>query len=135
MKWVPVYFHLMEKRRKKFSKIFWTKVRIFSLVSFSFLWLFKSDIFFFFWRFADLDWPESDEMSDNMRQTIDSLLTLNPEERSNGYDLRKQSLFQNIQWDNLLSVEPPFVPQPDSEYDTSYFKGKYNYFFLLALHR
>lgn len=80
--------------------------------------------YFLFWHLAALDWPEPDEMSDNMRQTIDSLLTLNPEERSNGYDLRKQQLFQNIQWDHLLSVEPPFVPQPDSEYDTSYFRGK-----------
>lgn len=72
-----------------------------------------------------MDWPEEDEMSGNMRQSIDGLLTLDPEERFNGYDLRKMSLFQHIEWDNLLSVEPPFIPQPDSVYDTSYFRGKY----------
>lgn len=51
------------------------------------------------------------------------LLTLDPEQRCKGNDLRKMPLFEEIDWNDLLSVDPPFVPQPDSIYDTSYFKG------------
>lgn len=71
-----------------------------------------------------LEWPEEDEMSVFMKQTIDALLTTDPEKRSNGHNVRKMPLFEDIQWDDLLSVEPPFIPQPDSEDDTSYFRSK-----------
>lgn len=74
-------------------------------------------------EFPDYDDPIID-MSEHMRQTIDKLLTLDPEERSNGYDLRDMQLFQSIKWDNLLSTKPPFIPEPENARDTSYFTGK-----------
>ena len=76
----------------------------------------------------DLEFPDYDdpiiEMSEHMRQTIDKLLTLDPEERSNGFDLREMQLFKSIKWDNLLSTKPPFIPEPENPRDTSYFVGK-----------
>lgn len=74
---------------------------------------------------SDLEWPEGEEaLSVNMETAINSLLTLDPEQRSNGNDLRKMGLFQHINWNDLLSIEPPFIPQPDSIYDTSYFRSQ-----------
>lgn len=37
--------------------------------------------------------------------------------------VKKMSAFKNIDWDNLLNMEPPFVPEPDNSLDTSYFEG------------
>ncbi|XP_065202255.1 serine/threonine-protein kinase greatwall [Planococcus citri] len=72
-----------------------------------------------------LDWPEGDEaLSSEMEAAINSLLTLEPEKRNTGADLRDMPLFHYISWDNLLSVEPPFIPKPDSIDDTSYFKAR-----------
>ena len=75
--------------------------------------------------YIGLEWPEEDEMSGFMKQTIDALLNTNPDRRSNGQNLRKMSLFRDIPWEDLLSIEPPFIPQPDSEDDTSYFRSKW----------
>lgn len=38
--------------------------------------------------------------------------------------MRKLSFFAGVDWDHLLEVEPPFVPQPDNDADTTYFEGK-----------
>lgn len=38
--------------------------------------------------------------------------------------VRKLSFFSGVDWDRLLEVEPPFVPQPDDDADTTYFEGK-----------
>jgi hypothetical protein len=32
-------------------------------------------------------------------------------------------LFSGVDWDNLLSITAPFVPQPDDSMDTVYFQG------------
>ena len=32
--------------------------------------------------------------------------------------------FSDVDWDNLLEIEPLFVPQPDDDMDTTYFKRK-----------
>ena len=34
------------------------------------------------------------------------------------------SLFSSLDWNNLLEMEPPFLPQPDDARDTTYFEGK-----------
>jgi hypothetical protein len=38
-------------------------------------------------------------------------------------ELKKNPLFRKIDWENIHSVEPPFVPNPDDDSDTSYFNG------------
>lgn len=32
--------------------------------------------------------------------------------------------FKSIDWDNLQSTEPPFVPQPENPTDTGYFEPR-----------
>jgi hypothetical protein len=32
-------------------------------------------------------------------------------------------LFSGVDWDNLLSMTAPFIPQPDDSMDTVYFQG------------
>lgn len=73
----------------------------------------------------ELEWPEGEEaLSSNAQQAIEALLTLDPILRPSGPEVKKMQQFANIQWDNLLNATPPFVPQPDSIGDTSYFQGK-----------
>ena len=39
-------------------------------------------------------------------------------------EVRRMDFFHGLDWNNLLDVEPPFVPNPDDATDTSYFDGK-----------
>ncbi|KAE8743965.1 serine/threonine-protein kinase-like, partial [Frankliniella occidentalis] len=71
----------------------------------------------------DIPWPEGDELlSPEAVSAIEAILTLDPFKRPNGADVRKMSLFREINWENLLNTEAPFIPQPDSSTDTCYFQ-------------
>ena len=37
--------------------------------------------------------------------------------------VKKMDYFKGLDWNHLLDLEPPFVPQPDDETDTTYFEG------------
>ena len=39
-------------------------------------------------------------------------------------ELRSHPLFEGLDWDSLLDMEAPFVPNPDDEMDTTYFDGE-----------
>ncbi|KAL1110366.1 hypothetical protein AAG570_007897, partial [Ranatra chinensis] len=72
----------------------------------------------------ELEWPEGDEaLSANAVVAIESLLTIDPEKRPSGRELRSMKLFSHIDWLNLHNMKAPFVPQPDNSMDTSYFQG------------
>ena len=34
------------------------------------------------------------------------------------------AVFDSIDWENLLNMEAPWIPQPDDNLDTAYFEGK-----------
>ncbi|XP_041367481.1 serine/threonine-protein kinase greatwall-like [Gigantopelta aegis] len=75
----------------------------------------------------DIPWPENDEvLSDPARHAIDVLLTMDPRDRPNAEVVKGLSLFCDTDWDNLLKMEAPFVPQPDDDTDTSYFEARMN---------
>lgn len=75
--------------------------------------------------YKELEWPEGDEaLSNSAQEAIEALLTLDPKLRPSGPEVKKMPQFANIQWDNLLHAMPPFIPQPESLGDTSYFQGK-----------
>ena len=42
-------------------------------------------------------------------------------------------LFVETDWDTLLEMEAPFIPQPDDETDTTYFAGELFTYKLFAL--
>jgi len=44
--------------------------------------------------------------------------------------LKENSLFENINWDNIHNTAAPFKPNPDDDTDTSYFVGNSNFCFL-----
>ncbi len=40
-------------------------------------------------------------------------------------ELQHHGLFAGIDWNRIREQEPPFVPEPDDELDTTYFQGNY----------
>nr|XP_054757086.1 serine/threonine-protein kinase greatwall-like [Lytechinus pictus] len=102
----------------------------------------------------DLSWPEGDEAISVIAQDlIEKLLTLAPEQRPTAIDVKqheflneldwdhvreveqilpklissdvKQHEFLNeLDWDHVRELEPPFVPAPDDETDTTYFDAR-----------
>ncbi|XP_001601387.1 serine/threonine-protein kinase greatwall isoform X1 [Nasonia vitripennis] len=73
----------------------------------------------------DVPWPEGEEsLSANAMAAIDSLLTLDQNVRPSAKEVRTMKLFENFPWDDPQKAEPPFVPQPDDNYDTCYFQAR-----------
>lgn len=77
----------------------------------------------------NIEWPTDDEaLSENTVNAIEQLLTSDPELRPNASQVMAMPVFSNIQWDNLLSTDPPFVPDPHDMTDTAYFQPRNNLF-------
>ncbi|XP_042897815.1 serine/threonine-protein kinase greatwall isoform X2 [Parasteatoda tepidariorum] len=73
----------------------------------------------------DIPWPEGDEaLSETAKNVIDLLLTPDPSSRPGVKELRTWPLFENIVWENILNMEAPFIPYPDSNTDTTYFDAR-----------
>ena len=85
----------------------------------------------------DVPWPEEEEaLSESAIKAIDSFLTLDQHARPIASDVRKMSLFKDFPWDEPQKAMPPFIPQPDDNYDTCYFQGAYYtsfYFFAIPV--
>uniref|UniRef100_A0A6I8PLG4 Serine/threonine-protein kinase greatwall n=1 Tax=Ornithorhynchus anatinus TaxID=9258 RepID=A0A6I8PLG4_ORNAN len=75
----------------------------------------------------DIPWPQGEEkLSDNSRNAIGILLTLDNTKRAGLKELKCHPLFKDVDWDNLQNQTMPFIPQPDDETDTSYFEARNN---------
>ncbi|XP_060086452.1 serine/threonine-protein kinase greatwall-like [Ylistrum balloti] len=75
----------------------------------------------------DIPWPDGEEaLSDNAQNVIDELLTMDPDLRPSAKDVKAMPFFAEVDWNNLLDITPPFIPQPDDEEDTIYFQAKNN---------
>ncbi|XP_050666259.1 serine/threonine-protein kinase greatwall isoform X6 [Leptidea sinapis] len=73
----------------------------------------------------NIEWPEADEaLSAEAVGAIESLLTMDPSCRPAAAEVRIMPLFRNVDWDNQLNAEPPFVPTPDDIHDTGYFNAR-----------
>ncbi|KAM7390196.1 hypothetical protein PAMA_008395 [Pampus argenteus] len=73
----------------------------------------------------DIPWPEGDEeLSDNSRNAIEILLTMDMTKRAGLKALKCHPLFAGLDWDNLQNQPMPFIPQPEDETDTSYFEAR-----------
>eukprot|EP00003_Mantamonas_plastica_P009104 TRINITY_DN1837_c0_g1_i2.p1 TRINITY_DN1837_c0_g1~~TRINITY_DN1837_c0_g1_i2.p1 ORF type:complete len:260 (+),score=83.97 TRINITY_DN1837_c0_g1_i2:842-1621(+) len=69
----------------------------------------------------ELQYPASEKiMSDECWDLIKSLLTVNSK-RSTFEEIIAHPFFKDIDFDNLESLQPPFIPQLENELDTSYF--------------
>lgn len=66
-------------------------------------------------------------MQDEAKDLITQLLRNNPRERigsGGAHQVKEHEFFQSVDWDGLLRQKAEFVPQLDSEEDTSYFDSK-----------
>lgn len=77
----------------------------------------------------NIDWPTDDEaLSANTVNAIEQLLTSDQDLRPSATQVMAMPVFASIRWDNLLSTEPPFVPDPHGITDTAYFKARNDLF-------
>ncbi|XP_023931930.1 microtubule-associated serine/threonine-protein kinase 3-like isoform X3 [Lingula anatina] len=75
---------------------------------------------------VDIEWPEEEEYSvdEDSKNLIISLLQQNPIDRlgtGGAHEVREHVFFLGLDWDGLLRQKAEFIPQLDSEEDTSYF--------------
>ncbi|CAK1601958.1 unnamed protein product [Parnassius mnemosyne] len=73
----------------------------------------------------NIEWPEADEaLSPEAVSAIEALLTMEPTDRPAAKEVRVMPLFRNVDWENQLNKQPPFVPTPDDLFDTGYFQAR-----------
>ena len=72
-----------------------------------------------------VEWPEGEEaLSPNAVNVIIGLLNPEPKQRMNLSQLKQHELFKNVNWNNLLNEQTPFIPKPDHNMDTCYFETR-----------
>ncbi|NXU48254.1 MAST4 kinase, partial [Turnix velox] len=73
----------------------------------------------------EIIWPEKDEAPPpDAQDLITLLLRQNPLERlgtGGAYEVKQHQFFRNLDWNSLLRQKAEFIPQLESEDDTSYF--------------
>ncbi|XP_062984062.1 microtubule-associated serine/threonine-protein kinase 4 isoform X2 [Elgaria multicarinata webbii] len=73
----------------------------------------------------EINWPEKDEAPPpDAQELIALLLRQNPLERlgtGGAYEVKQHQFFQHLDWNSLLRQKAEFIPQLESEDDTSYF--------------
>lgn len=73
----------------------------------------------------NVEWPTDDEaLSSSVVEAILALLTHDPDLRPDAGKLMKMDAFRNVNWTNLQSTVPPFVPDPSDLTDTAYFQAR-----------
>jgi serine/threonine-protein kinase greatwall len=63
-------------------------------------------------------------LSQEAVDVVESMLTMEPSERPEADFYKKMSYFNDIDFDNIMAVEPPFIPNPNDPLDTGYFNAK-----------
>ena len=72
-----------------------------------------------------LEWPEGEESLSNVAvSAILALLEVNPADRADGPTVRAMPLTKDVNWDNILNMQAPFIPNPDHASDTTYFDAR-----------
>ncbi|XP_066910266.1 serine/threonine-protein kinase greatwall-like [Clytia hemisphaerica] len=73
----------------------------------------------------DLLWPEGEEaLSEPTVVAIERFLTVDPDKRPKADEVKTMDCFGSIDWNDIHNQQAPFVPQPDDNYDTTYFNAK-----------
>ncbi|CAF4465288.1 unnamed protein product [Rotaria socialis] len=74
-------------------------------------------------------WPDDDEneLDEDSINVIKGLLSYDPSLRLQLDDLKKEVFFNGVDWENLMNIQPPFIPAPDNDSDTFYFEGKFSF--------
>ena len=70
----------------------------------------------------EMEWPENEEaLPPNAVDAVMKFLNPIPSERMRLEQMKEHEFFKDVNWDNLLNEQPPFIPQPDNMMDTFYF--------------
>ncbi|KAJ2722965.1 hypothetical protein GGI07_002977 [Coemansia sp. Benny D115] len=70
-----------------------------------------------------IDWPEEEGyVSEEAAELIKALLSPDPATRAHWKDIKAARLYEGWDMSQIRQMEPPFVPQPDDDVDTSYFE-------------
>jgi len=73
----------------------------------------------------DLIWPDGDEaLSIEATEVIKRLLVPKICDRYDSEGIKNHCFFKTVDWKNLHKVTPPFVPNPDDAFDTTYFEAR-----------
>lgn len=73
----------------------------------------------------NIEWPtENEALSNEVVQAIESLLVDEPEKRAGAQEIMTMEAFKHINWDDLLNMTPPFIPDPYDLTDTGYFQAR-----------
>ncbi|KAJ2736163.1 hypothetical protein H4R23_002064 [Coemansia sp. Cherry 401B] len=71
-----------------------------------------------------IDWPDEEGfVSPEAIDLINALLRPEPATRAHWKDIQASKLYEGWDLANVRQREPPFVPQPDDDIDTSYFEA------------
>ncbi|KAJ2344983.1 hypothetical protein GGH91_002681, partial [Coemansia sp. RSA 2671] len=71
-----------------------------------------------------IDWPEEEGyVSEAGIELINALLRPDPATRAHWKDIKAARLYEGWDLNCIRQMEPPLVPQPDDEVDTSYFES------------
>lgn len=74
---------------------------------------------------SDLEWPVGDEaLSNEAMEVVEAMLTMSPAVRPGAEECKVMKFFESTDFDNILNLEPPFVPNLDDPLDTGYFRAR-----------
>ncbi|XP_058812547.1 serine/threonine-protein kinase greatwall [Topomyia yanbarensis] len=73
----------------------------------------------------NIEWPQDEEsLSQEASETVQQLLEMDPQKRPQAAQMMAMPFFEAIDWNNLESADPPFIPNPDDPQDTGYFEAR-----------
>uniref|UniRef100_A0A182FQ23 Serine/threonine-protein kinase greatwall n=1 Tax=Anopheles albimanus TaxID=7167 RepID=A0A182FQ23_ANOAL len=73
----------------------------------------------------NIEWPTDEEsLSVEAVEAVEQLLESDQSKRPAAEQMRQMAFFASIDWSNMSSLKPPFVPNPDDPQDTGYFEAR-----------
>ncbi|ETN59190.1 serine/threonine kinase [Anopheles darlingi] len=73
----------------------------------------------------NIEWPTDEEsLSVEAVEAVEQLLESDQTKRPAAEQMRRMAFFASIDWSNMSSLKPPFVPNPDDPQDTGYFEAR-----------
>lgn len=73
----------------------------------------------------DIQWDLAEEpLSAEAMDAVEQLLTMDPNQRPSSKEVQTMKFFTPLDWNTLQGTVPPFVPQPQDQYDTGYFEPR-----------
>ncbi|XP_065089485.1 serine/threonine-protein kinase greatwall isoform X2 [Ochlerotatus camptorhynchus] len=73
----------------------------------------------------NIEWPQDDEaLSAAAMEAVELLLEMDPTKRPQADRMKAVPFFEPVEWNNMESTPPPFIPNPDDPQDTGYFEAR-----------